>query len=60
MACSPECFQEYMNRIEKSRTPVVEKVETENNENIGISKVKSRKKKITDSETNSENIIIEN
>lgn len=60
MACSHECFQEYMNRIEKSRTPNMENVETKNNENIGISKAKIRKKKIADSETNSENIIIEN
>lgn len=60
MACSIECYKEYMNRIEKSRTPVVENVEIENNENIGILKAKSRKKKIANSETNFENIIIEN
>ena len=61
MACSFECFQEYMNRIEKSRIPVMNaNEETENSENIGISKTKNKKKKITDSKTFSENIIIEN
>lgn len=58
MTCSINCFKEYINRIEKSRNPVMNINEnTKNSEDIAISKNKNRKKKITDLETASENII---
>lgn len=61
MTCSPECFQEYMNRIEKSRNPITTFAKViENEENVNISKSKGRKRKSTESEIISENIIIEN
>ena len=60
MACSIECFQEYMNRIEKSRNPVVEQnAYIEKEEDVTMQKPKNKKKKIADSETTSEDIIID-
>ena len=60
MACSIECYKEYMDRIEKSRKSVHEvDIKTSNNEVADISKVKGRKRKTVDSEEVSENIIIE-
>ena len=32
MACSPECFQEYMRRIDESRKPILEAEETKQEE----------------------------
>lgn len=59
MACSIECYKEYMGRIEKSRKPVSEQnTAIENKEDVAIQKPKNRKKKITDSETVSEDIIV--
>ena len=56
MACSTECFKEYMNRIEKSRKPVISgNIGTKNQENFEVPKIKSKKRKYTDSETVSEN-----
>lgn len=61
MACSIECFQEYMSRIEKSRNPIISEVkEAGIQENIEIPKTKNRKRKSSESEITSENIIIEN
>ncbi len=58
MACSIECFQEYMDRIEKSRNSNIQTDMPK--ESDSIPKPKNRKKKNTDSEMISENIIIEN
>ena len=60
MACSYECFQEYMNRIEKSRNSNIQ-VDTsiENSKDVIIPKIRSRKNKSVDQEMASENIIIE-
>ena len=61
MACSIECFQEYMSRIEESRNPIISEVkEAGIQENIEIPKIKNRKRKSSESEITSENIIIEN
>lgn len=61
MACSYECFQEYMNRIEKSRNSNVQKdIPTENKEEIVVPKMRSRKNKSVDQERATEDIIIEN
>ena len=61
MACSIECFQEYMNRIEKSRNPVTrENAPIENEESTITPKMKGRKRKSSESEITSENIIMEN
>lgn len=61
MTCSYECFQEYMNRIEKSRNSNIQvDAPTENKEEVVIPKTKSRKNKSDSSEKASENIIIEN
>lgn len=61
MACSPECFQEYMNRIEEARKPITEvNIKIENEEIANISKIKKPKKKPTELGEVSENIIIEN
>ena len=60
MACSIECYKEYMNRIEKSRSPVVEQnAYIEKKEDIAMQKPKNRKKKFADSETPSEDIIVD-
>lgn len=61
MACSIECYQEYMNRIEESRNPIMSKNSIiENQENDSTPKMKGKKRKATDSETVFEDIIIEN
>jgi len=59
MACSIECYKEYIRRIEASRNTNRSNT-TEQTEDIIVSKPKSRKKKSVDSEEYSENIIIEN
>ena len=61
MACSVECYKEYMSRIEKSRNPIISEVkEAEIQENIEIPKTKNRKRKSVKPEVTFENIIIEN
>lgn len=61
MACSIECYKEYMSRIEKSRNSVIsENKESGTQEIIEIPKTKNRKRKSVESEMVSENIIIEN
>lgn len=61
MACSPECFQEYMSRIEKSRNIIMQKnLETNNIETDNISTTQIRKRKTSGSKIVSENNIIEN
>ncbi len=61
MACSYECFQEYMNRIEKSRNSNAKvNIPIENNETAATPKMKTRKNKSVNLEADSENIIIEN
>lgn len=52
MACSPECFQEYMRRIEESRKPVIKEVEIKTTS-------KDRKKKTTDATITIENTVEE-
>ena len=60
MACSIECYKEYMSRIEKSRNSVAEQhTIIENEEDITVPKPKNRKKKNTDSETISEDNIVD-
>lgn len=60
MACSYECFQEYMNRIDKSRNSNIQKdMPTENKEDVVVPKMRSRKNKSVNQEMASENIIIE-
>ena len=60
MACSYECFQEYMNRIEKSRNSNVQKdMPIENKEEVVVPKMRSRKNKSVDQERATENIIVE-
>lgn len=60
MACSIECYQEYMNRIEKSRNLNIQTdVSLKNKKEVIIPKNKKPKKSVNQ-ETTSENIIIEN
>lgn len=54
MACSPECYQEYMRRIEKSRSKPVEIVENSIPEEIVTIKPKTRKKKTANIENTDE------
>lgn len=54
MACSPECYQEYMRRIEKSRSKPVEIVENSIPEEIVTTKPKTRKKKTENIENTDE------
>lgn len=52
MACSPECFQEYMRRIEESRKPAIKEA--------GIKTTsKNRKKKTTGATITIENTVEE-
>ena len=61
MACSTDCYKEYMNRIEKSRNSNIHvDIPTENKEEVVIPKTRSRKNKSIDQEMDSENIFIEN
>lgn len=46
MACSPECFKEYMRRIEEARTP--KPTITVNDNKVESSKMKYNKKKVVD------------
>jgi len=67
MACSQECYKEYMRRIEISRKPKVYKVEMEEkveeikvqetNEEQPIVKMRNNKKKTANETVKSENII---
>lgn len=51
MACSIECYKEYMNRIEKSRNPIISEIkEAEIQEHIEIPKTKNRKRKSVEPE----------
>ena len=60
MACSYECFQEYMSRIEKSRNSNVQKdMQIENKEEVVVPKIRSRKNKSVEQEPATENIIVE-
>lgn len=55
MTCSYECFQEYMDRIEKSRNSNIQvDISTENKEEVVIPKIRSRKNKSENSEKASE------
>ncbi len=58
MACSIECFQEYMSRIEKSRKHTQEGTNIISTEYCTPEKPKGRKKRSVDSETNVENDIV--
>lgn len=61
MACSEECFKEYMRRIEESRKPVIEEpvvASEEVVENI-TEPIKRGRKKITNTENEIKNIIEE-
>lgn len=60
MACSPDCFKEYMRRIEKSRKPIVE--EKTSNTVITETRVldktsKTTKKKFTNEIFKTEDIV---
>ena len=60
MACSIECYKEYMSRIEKSRNSVIEQnTSLEKEEDVAMQKPKNRKKKFADSETTSEDNIVD-
>lgn len=52
MACSPECFQEYMRRIEESRKPVTKEVEVK-------PATKNNKKKATNTDIAVKNTVEE-
>lgn len=59
MACSPECYQEYMRRIEMARNKPVELVKDDVLESISEEaatvKLKTRKKKTENIEDTDEN-----
>ena len=60
MACSPDCFKEYMRRIEESRKPIVEEeITTAVSETKVIEKTSKITKKKTVNETIKINDIIE-
>lgn len=59
MACSIECYKEYMSRIEKSRNPIISEIKEAGTQENEIPKTKNRKRKSVEPET-SENVIIEN
>lgn len=61
MACSPDCFKEYMRRIEESRKPIVEeKIATDDSESKVTEKTsKTTKKKTTNETIKTDDIIIE-
>ena len=61
MACSPDCFKEYMRRIEESRKPIVEeKIVTDDSESKVTEKTsKTTKKKTTNETIKTDDIIIE-
>ena len=61
MACSPDCFKEYMRRIEESRKPIVEeKITTTISETKVIEKTsKTTKKKTANEAIKTDDIIIE-
>ena len=59
MACSPECFKEYMRRIEEARTPKPTITVTSDTKVESSTKMKYEKKKVTikDSNEKTEDII---
>lgn len=60
MACSPDCFKEYMRRIEESRKPIVEEeITTAVSETKVIEKTFKTTKKKTANETIKTDDIIE-
>ena len=61
MACSIECYKEYMSRIEKSRNSVMEQnTSLKNEEDVTMPKPKKTgKRKIADSEITSEDNIVD-
>lgn len=67
MACSMECFKEYMNRIEKARNPDVQENDAEAAPEMpemlikdsAAEKMKVKRKKPADGGAENENIIIE-
>jgi len=60
MACSLDCFKEYMNRIEKSRNQTQKEANAHIPKTLSNEKSKNRKKKVLDLDMNQENTIIEN
>lgn len=60
MACSSECFKEYMNRIEKSRNLNIQTDVSLENKKEDIIPKNKKPKKFVNQEMISENIIIEN
>lgn len=54
MACSTECYKEYMRRIEEARKPLTTNTETE-----VVKKMKHNKKKVVNETTVYEEIIDE-
>lgn len=60
MACSPECFKEYMRRIEESRKPIVEEKITATVSELKVTeKTFNKTKKKTTNETIKTDDIIE-
>ena len=60
MACSPDCFKEYMRRIEESRKPIIEEeITTAVSETKVIEKTSKTTKKQTTNETIKTDDIIE-
>lgn len=59
MACSTECFKEYMERIEKARNPIIKEFNTTAKDSEA-EKTKAKKKRAIIPDANLENIIIEN
>ena len=57
VACSPECFQEYMRQIEKARKPVVETV-IEDTTSIKKKTNKTVEKTATTTDSKTENNIV--
>ena len=59
MACSPDCFKEYMRRIEESRKPKVEEktITTVSELNATEKTSKSTKKKVTNETIKTDDII---
>lgn len=60
MACSLDCFKEYMNRIEESRNQTQKEANAHIPKTLSNEKSKNRKKKVLDLDMNQENTIIEN
>lgn len=60
MACSIDCFKEYMIRIEDSRKRTQKETDVHIPKTLLNEKSKNRKKKVMELDMNQENIIIEN